>query len=143
MNLEALRKHLATEVMGWKLISKEFIHTGRPSNYWFSPVPEEDSEDYPDGLNEMSESQWRPDENIEQAMMLLDNLPDKTEWNIDKSWNMLDGYWPYCVTVYDLRNDVDNYFEEFNEALTFEEFNEALTVAICLAVAKATGFEDE
>ena len=58
MNLESLRKHCATEVMGWQVNPAEMHYLES-----FSIT--------------CSIAKWQPDTNIEQAMMLFDNFRDK------------------------------------------------------------------
>jgi len=112
MNNE-LNKWLAEKVMGWGTELSKITNKPRKTMIYFNP------NDHADWIECSS---WRPDENIEHAMMCLDTF---TNFSIGK-W--VDTPEPYTVTIYDQNQ--------------FCVDHESLPMAISLACAKATGWSE-
>ncbi len=107
-----LNKHLAEKVMGWT----EWTAAKNGHN--------DLNDAYTDGVKHKIEIEdWNPSENIEQAMMCLDIF---TFWSINRTKK---GYEAMIIT--------DK--EAFGDHI---ELHDSLPMAISLACAKATGWEE-
>ena len=115
MNLESLRKHCATEVMGWR--------------------DEAPFDSYGEILNKnarlsqsvIKKADYTPDTNIEQAKLLADKIFPQWE-----SYKTLYGYNFQGLTD-----------EPKQELFTTGKLVESEALAITLTCAKATGWKDE
>jgi hypothetical protein len=115
--MKELNEFLAVEVMGW-LPSREstIIHAA-----YFDPKKYDEKFASDEQGYEFLIKDWNPSENIEQAMMCLDQYQI---WRIDKGWNN------YYLSIY---RGSDHIFAK----------NENRTLAISLACARAKGWKDE
>ena len=112
MNIESVREHLAIEVMGW--------HVAPSEPYPFDTYFYADEE----GALIFGIGEWKPDENIEQAMGCLDTFP--------YSEIVRDGKNGFVARV------VLNATGQYN----FSVKNKIRTMAISLVRAKATGWKE-
>ena len=120
MNIEAMREHLAVKVMGWELIPETDSMHGKyedPTKY--DPEYASDEQSY-----ECLDYKWLPDENIEQAMMVLDTF---------KTWCCEHPYTEYRVMI-----NSHSVAKEDGRAI-----EKTLPLAICIAASRATGLEVE
>ncbi len=114
------REFLATEVIGWELI-EDFTGGG---NEYFYGIPTPDDSHF-----QVWKQHWKPDQNIEQAFMLLDKFGD---WDLGV-WDREIGTEIYCRVFINWKSqDSDG-----------EAISEEPSEAICNAVLQAEGWEDE
>jgi len=110
---EKLNKHLAEKVMGWATSD-----CGTFYGIWIG------SETFDETY---TTEHWNPTENIEQSFMCLDTFKEGFEIFVEGDVKR--------VTVY--------FDEDSSCVYAREEANDSLSMAISLACAKATGYEDE